>query len=572
MIARRRMRLLRQLAAALLLSALGQSVVVAQAPPASSPLPTAPLSTATRQNAFTIPFRIDPPASPAEQAVEAVLNVSADQGATWSISSRVKPDNGAFVFRAPHDGEYWFNIRTIDAQGVTRPSGPIQPQLKVTVDTVAPRLDLSVIRGPAGEIVARWQAVDPNLKLGSLKLEYQVSSTGPWEKVAVETPPTAMQHTNSGEATWWPSGASGPVLVRAEISDTSGNPAVTQAVAKAGATTGTPTLARQPEPTPATPSGVRTESADGWRANTTTGERTPWQPDRTAPDPLTPSRGSANSDPIGSFAPVQPSNLPPDAYSGPAPAGFPGSPSPEGAARTTAQPVSQSRPTPASTRSGKPSLDFSVLPAAVRPRMVSSSAFELEYEIESVGPSGVGKVELWGTRDGGRSWSDYAVDTDKQSPMPVEVDGEGIYGFRILVQSGTGFGGRPPVDGDLPDVWIGVDLTQPTCQITGSEVSPTGTELIIYWEAADDAIDPRPVSLLFSESMNGPWTPIASGLENTGSYQWSLDSRVPARVFLRIEVRDEAGNTGNHTLVDAVTLDRNRPQGKIRGVRAINTP
>ena len=99
--------------------------------------------------------------------------------------------------------------------------------------------------------------------------------------------------------------------------------------------------------------------------------------------------------------------------------------------------------------------------------MVTSSEFELEYEIESVGPSGIGKVELWGTRDGGRTWSDYAVDTDKQSPMPVAVDSEGIYGFRILVQSGTGFGGRPPVEGDLPDVWIGVDLTKPSCHDHG---------------------------------------------------------------------------------------------------------
>ena len=324
---------------------------------------------------------------------------------------------------------------------MTRPSGPIQAQLIVTVDTVAPRLDLSVIRGPAGEIVARWQAVDPNLKLETFKLEYQISSTGPWEKVAIDAPSTAMQHTHSGEATWWPSGASGPVLVRAEIGDTSGNPAVTQAVAKAGAPTGTPTLARRPEPTLATSPGTRTESADGWRANTTPGDRTPWQPDRTAPDPLTPARinsGDANT------APMQPSNLPPDAYSGPAPAGFPaGFPDDRptsGVPRTATQPVSQSRAiaSPNRVNSGSSSLDFSVLPAAVRPRMVASSEFELEYEIESVGPSGIGKVELWGTRDGGRTWSDYAVDTDKQSPMPVAVDGEGIYGFRILVQSGDG--------------------------------------------------------------------------------------------------------------------------------------
>ena len=98
MIARRRMRLLRQLVATLLLTALGQTVAAAQAPPASSPLPVAPLRAATRQNAFTIPFQIDAPPTPSEKAVEAILNVSTDQGTTWSISSRARPDKNSFVF------------------------------------------------------------------------------------------------------------------------------------------------------------------------------------------------------------------------------------------------------------------------------------------------------------------------------------------------------------------------------------------------------------------------------------------------------------------------------------------
>lgn len=233
--------------------------------------------------------------------------------------------------------------------------------------------------------------------------------------------------------------------------------------------------------------------------------------------------------------------------------------------RTVATPVSQSL----SGRPGSP-LDFSVLPAAVRPRMVASPNFELEYEIEAVGPSGVGKVELWGTRDGGHTWSDYAADSDQRSPMPVTVQGEGIYGFSILVQSGSGFGGRPPAAGDMPDIWIGVDLTDPTCKITNTDVTPDGTELIVSWEASDDVLDPRPVTLLFSETAAGPWTPLASGLENTGTYRWKLDNRVPPRIVLRLEVRDEAGNVGTHDTSEQITLDRHRPEGKIRGVRPIS--
>jgi hypothetical protein len=562
-----------------LMAAIGLTRCAAQQPPGGPPQPSPPIVTATRQNAFTIPFRIDATKTPAEQPVEAQLHLSTDQGATWTISSRVPPNKGSFVFRAPHDGEYWFSIRTVDAQGVTRPNGPMNPQLKVSVDTVAPRLDVSVTRGPAGEIVARWQAVDPNIKLGSFKLEYQATSAGPWEKVAVESPPSAMKHTMSGEATWWPSGSAGPILVRAEISDLAGNPAVTQAVVKPGEVSspgGFSASSRGPQ------SPTAAADPNGWRPNDSPDDRTRWPPDRAQREPLSTERvprapAAASTSTTASTA--VPSTLPQDAYAPEsAPAGFPDAPSPAGygdrtptpvpktePTRTVATPVSQSTP----GRPGSP-LDFSILPAAVRPRMVASPDFELEYEIEAVGPSGVGKVELWGTRDGGRTWSDYAVDNDQQSPMPVSVQGEGIYGFSILVQSGSGFGGRPPAEGDLPDIWIGVDQTVPSCKITGTDVSPDGTELTVTWEASDDVLDPRPITILFSETAAGPWTPLASGLENTGSYRWKLDNRVPPRIVLRLEVRDEAGNVATCDTNEQITLDRHRPEGKIRGVRPVS--
>ncbi len=218
---------------------------------------------------------------------------------------------------------------------------------------------------------------------------------------------------------------------------------------------------------------------------------------------------------------------------------------------------------------GRPgsALDFNALPPGERPRMVNSRSFDLEYEIESVGPSGIGKVELWTTRDGGRSWSSSGLDPDNRSPMSVTVDGEGIYGFRIVVHSGSGLGGQPPAAGDMADVWIGVDLTKPSGRITAAEVSETAGDMMIRWEANDDVLAPRPVSLAFTQRGGAAWTPIASGLENSGSYQWRLDNRLPDPIYLRLEVRDEAGNVGTFDLPEPVSLDRNRPEGRIRGVR-----
>jgi hypothetical protein len=57
-------------------------------------------------------------------------------------------------------------------------------------------------------------------------------------------------------------------------------------------------------------------------------------------------------------------------------------------------------------------------------------------------------------------------------------------------------------------------------------------------------------------------------LENTGSYRWQLDSRIPPRIYVKLDARDEAGNVGASQWPDAVSLDRSRPEGHIRGVKA----
>lgn len=227
------------------------------------------------------------------------------------------------------------------------------------------------------------------------------------------------------------------------------------------------------------------------------------------------------------------------------------------------------------TRDDSPALPHSQdsfnLPSGERPRMVNSKSFDMDYEIESIGPSGIAKVELWGTRDGGRSWTSYGVDNDNRAPMRVNVEGEGLYGFRITVQSGSGLASPSPRSGDAPEVWIAIDLTKPNVRLIDVQ---TGTgehagDLLIRWEGADAALAERPITLLFADKPGGPWSIIAANLENTGQYAWRPDNRAPDSVYLRIEARDEAGNTGIYESADPVPLDRVRPEGRIRGVRPV---
>ena len=211
------------------------------------------------------------------------------------------------------------------------------------------------------------------------------------------------------------------------------------------------------------------------------------------------------------------------------------------------------------------------LPPGERPRMVSSRLFQLEYDVDAIGPSGIGRVELWGTRDGGRTWRSFTVDQDNRSPLLVNVDEEGLYGFRLGVANGAGLGGHPPQGGDVPDLWVGVDVTKPLARITSAEqgVESEARYLIISWQADDKTLAARPVSLTFSPSRTGPWLPIAAGLENSGRYAWPLDSRTPPQFFLRLEVRDEAGNVGVHQTSEPITIDQSRPTIRVRDIRPV---
>ena len=78
-------------------------------------------------------------------------------------------------------------------------------------------------------------------------------------------------------------------------------------------------------------------------------------------------------------------------------------------------------------------------------KLVNSKRITLNYDLKEVGPSGVEKIELWYTQDGGRSLNkqDYKTDVNQKS-LTFDVVDEGIYGITLLARSGVGLGDRPP--------------------------------------------------------------------------------------------------------------------------------
>ena len=496
----------------------------------------------THQTLFSIPFTLPPAGDPALDPVEVRLYASNDVGATWVISGHVEPKARSFTFQAPRDGEYWFVIRTVDRQGRIHPEKAEGPELRVLVDTQPPRLELSAMRSPKGDILVRWAAFDPLLKPDSLKLDYQQAGDPSWPQVAAMLPtsdPTKSSY--NGEVSFRPA-RTGPLTIRGQISDRAGNTATATATVVADSPS---------DPFPgnggATPGG------------------TPWPADGSGPS-LTAPTGSGAIHTAPSSNPNLASNPWSSAGTSVLNAG-PAMAAPTGPVESRVNPAVASRVGPGDVASAFADR----LPRGERPYMVNSHKFALEYEVESVGSSGISKIEIWGTRDGGRNWQSYGVEPNTRGPLKVAVDGEGLYGFRITVQDGNGFGGQPPRAGDLPELWVGVDLTKPNVKLAGVDLG-NGThagELQIRWEATDMMLAARPITILFSEHPGGPWSTIAAGLENTGSFVWRFDNRVPDRIHLRLEARDEAGNIGVFETAEPVSLNPSRPQGHLREVHPL---
>jgi hypothetical protein len=485
--------------------------------------PNVPKSIATRQTLFSIPFQIPPHSEPGHEATEVQLFASANRGARWDLYSRTDPAKGSFLFRAAGDGEYWFLIRTLDRTGELRPQHNNTPGLVVVVDTVPPVLQLDASRGEAGQITAKWQLTEPNLSLDTLRLQYRTSTSQSWQPVAIDRKSiNSSSPAQSGEVTWWPRVGSGRVEIRAEASDTAGNATVTHAQVN---------LDSGPVAYPA-PHGNPVAQ----------GASVPASPDASAPPAW---HNTPATSPAGSSVAMQVNPPIRNQFVATAPSG------------------------PSLTA---PPHESQAAPPGKRPRMVNTRLFELDYNLDSQSTATVRRIELWGTADGGKTWSSFGTDDDGRSPMVVTVNQEGTYGFRITVETAPGLAKGKPRPGDQPEIWIGVDLTKPTGQIVSVEQGSgdKNGQWTFRWQAADQMLTAKPIALFYGENPSGPWYPIAALMENSGQYVWSPDDRVPPRVYLRLEVRDEAGNVGAFDWLKPIELSRPQPTARIRDIRPLN--
>jgi hypothetical protein len=481
------------------------------------------------------------------------LYVSRENGGVWELGATATPDAKSIPYVAKEDGVYLVNMVIVYKSGVRDPADVTKtaPLQKLLVDATPPVVTIKTAAKTGDEVRVAWSVDDRNPADAKTKLEWK--PLGDLDS-AWKTVPLAS--TDRRAATFSSTVSSG-ITVRVTVEDMAGN-ATTQTKDIAGTTsTSFAPGSVLPPPDVKLPSGeagiVLPTIAPAPALPKTSGPPAPVL-DLTKDSPKPLALPSIAPPTIGTSLPVTP------------PAAIP------------SNTIAESRP-------AQPAAASADLPAVTA---VNYLKFDLPYQLEA-GPSGISKIELYVTRDDGKSWNKWSVHDGEQRPLRVALDArgnvqpEGVYGLRLVPISGAGISEHPPAEGAAPDFRVLVDLTPPSIKMYApdADAAQPGT-LTLKWKIEDKNPAKDGVAVAWSETPAGPWKSIGMEtggaivagagsdapvrLADTGSFAWKLPEKVPAKVYLRMTAWDAAGNKSEVTTPNPVLVDLTKPRARIQGI------
>jgi hypothetical protein len=529
------------------------SFVDAQAPSG------APRKIYTKNPVFDLPVQMDEPTRATLNAVR--LYVKTPTGA-WVMHEEAPASVTRFTYRVPQDGEFWFNLQTIERNGRASPTDIAQAPVaqRVVVDTQAPVIQGTVSATPEGDFLLRCNMQEANPDAAS------------WKAFARTEAGEMMLDLMPGQPGVFRLRGRDPVAspVRVTCSDLSGNTASKDFdVRGMVAAIAPPRVAQLPVAPPpvAAPSVTQLPVAQ-------------LPPVTQLPPVMNQSSGDATNTTSARIDPKQLPGTPPPRFEVPPriesfapPATNPPGIAPGHSPQILTQNPPMVTPPPASEPAPKtPPASIPVDPSkvgAIPRQLINTTQASIDYRVDQVGPSGVGRVEIFLSPDQGQSWQRHREHAARRSPAEIDLPGEGLFGVRIAITNGNGFGGSAPVRGDQPHCWIEVDTTAPFLQLRPVEILPQSSSIEIRWTATDKNLGTEPVNLFFRTRPDAPWQTVARNVKNDGVHRWNFPRDSGSQFFFKVEVADLAGNIARAESPAPVVLDMTEPRASVIGVTGI---
>ena len=512
----------------------------------------------TAKRAFRVPLDLTDAERRQISAIR--LFISEDLGRTWIRHSDGQPDMKVVTFKAERDGAYWFTIALVDRNGQQVPPDVrgVEPGLKIVVDSTKPEMVLKPVKSKTGSRGVRWELSDPNLDQRSLQLAVQENDVTGWRPFDIRHPERKIA---------WFADKAEVRKIQASISDLAGNQTVYEVEVhgdrfskriiesfvldkQGGASKAVAQTAGSPFPSRASASASPPPTA-------------PQAPLARSTPPVSQERGFGPPPPPSAMRrpAIPPGN---QAAGNTIPRAVP---RPDATlANTPAQP-----PAPPAASGGSFPAHTAASPAHPTPETLSYSAdpkVMVYYEVENSARTRPTQVEVWGTRDDGRSWNRLTVDGDGISPAEVDLGSEGIWGLKVTVVGSFGPENQRPIPGTKPEMFVEIDTLRPYVELAAPEVS-SGL-VILRWAAKDKNLAQGPIHISYATAPSGPWQVLAERQENTGEYIWNQSRAGQSGSFyFRVEAVDKAGNSGSAQTAQPVAVGAAAaaPRGRVLGIR-----
>lgn len=464
----------------------------------------------TNKHVFQMPVKIDDAVR--AELKEVCLYVKRNLS-DWTRQETASPAVTQFTYRVPQDGEYCFSVATVDKAGRMNPPdiAAQAPGLKVIVDTNPPTVELKQATGPDGEPCVQCTMQDANPNMQTIQVNYRGRDGS---ERSLEPHPSRPGLFHVPDPNFWGS------MARVSASDRCGNRANCDIQMSGGPST--------------LPDNIQTV--------------------KSSPPPVQHHSIQESTQPVNIGEEPNLKKAPPTAGSVPTVSG-------RGQPESRIEPAPRKLPVAAGSDS-----------APTNRLILNTQQASMEYRIDQVGSSGIGRVDIYATADNGNTWRKLCEDRDRRSPADLDLPGEGTFGIRLVVANGLGFGGGVPARGEAPTSWIEVDTTPPMVQLT--EIEPiadeNGGHLEIHWKASDKNLGNDGVALSYRTRTDGPWKIIARNLKNDGSYSWVFPHDMGSKFYFKVEAADQAGNTAFAESHNPVLLDLTEPRATVLSVTAIS--